>query len=171
MRRVYLLGLSLLCAGLWACSDDSTATAPKVPPSFANGIISNACNTTRYPNYGGIWAVTLTPSYVQVDSSNSNNWLHSTGVQMEALVWRDWASSPGNQYYCVDSAATMGHVAWFENDPANAIGLLSGLEDPVGTQWPNKRLLQAFRRGTAHPYVIYNVAPTIRDTSTVVVVP
>ena len=167
MRRFILLGLLSLAI---ACSED--AAAPRLVPSFANAVILNACNTTSYPNYGGIWAVTLNPSWQQVDSSNAaGNWLKLDGQVMEALVWRDNASFPGNQMYCVDTTASFTKLSWQEGDPANAIGLLGNFEQPEGTQWPNKRAVQAFRRGTAHPYVVYTPAPSIRDTATIVVVP
>lgn len=171
MKRFITLALLILGLGLAiACSEDE----PTIPrPSFANVQVPQACNPISYPNYGGIAAVTVRPSWMQVDSSEAADkgfWNFKIAGTLTAYVWRDNASFPGLQLYCVDTVATFTKLAWYEGDPQNAIGLLGGYEQPEGTQWPNRRFVQAFRRGTAHPYVVYN-GTSLRDTVEVVVVP
>jgi hypothetical protein len=125
MRRLYSL-----VAGLWmlatvACSN---ATGPTNEPT------GPACNTLT--NVGGVVGVIFDKSAVTlVDDVFGTP--HKAVVHAE--VWRDWSTSPGIQFYCVDTEAT---VSWVTTN---------ALVAPF--QWPGPQPLYAWvvgnRVGTA----------------------
>ncbi len=163
MKRFYgmcMVVVSVL-AVLIGCSEP---TAPRVPNL---AVVSNACNSISYPNYGGIWAVRLNPTWVQVDSSvAAQNWFGlPSGKYLEAWVWRDNASFAGNQLYCVDTTASYTKLVFSIPGNTGVIGLLPG-----NTGHPNNKGIAVYKTGTAKVAVVYN-GTSIRDTSDVTAVP
>lgn len=81
MRRVYLLCLSLLCAGLWACSDDTTSPTShdRTPPA-----------TLPKPSYAAApWGA----KYPLAPSCTNGNALPVNEIILHGEVWEGFPSN------------------------------------------------------------------------------
>ncbi len=147
----------VLLVGVWSCSEP---TAPK-DAAFLSPICGPA-----FPNAGGVVGVDLSPSSATVDSSVNYPHFpyHQTNVTLGVSIWRDWATTPGIQFYCVDTASSLysnTNLVW-TNPAPSVIGLVNS-----GYAY---RLVTIIKTGVDKPYVTY-VPTGARDTATITVVP
>jgi hypothetical protein len=94
MNRMYSLVAGLLM--LVACSDNTGPNEPSGP------------NCSGMINVGAVVGVVLNKSSVTLEN-NPFSTLPPHQILLGAEVWRDWTSSPGEQFYCVDTGAS---VTW-----------------------------------------------------------